>query len=87
MSLEQHLVRNRWLLHRFGVANLTELQSGIQSAPEGPRGDGHSDFLGHLDRTDLGIDWHKLEDYDRRVMVLERELARVRRDFRAFNYF
>ena len=87
MSLEQHLVRNRWLLHRFGVANFTELQSGIESAPEGPREDGHSRFLGHLDRADRYIAWNKLEDYDRRVMDLERELARVRRDFRAFNYF
>lgn len=84
MSLEQHLLRNRWLLHRFGVANFTELQSGIESAPEGPRGDGHSHFLGHLDRTGLQIDWAKLETYDRRVMDLERELARVRGDFRAF---
>lgn len=87
MSLEQHLVRNRWLLYRFGAANFTELQSGIQTAPEGPRGDGHSEFLGHLSSVNLKIDWNKLEEYDARVMELERELARVRGDFRAFKYF
>lgn len=87
MSLEQHLLRNRWLLHRFGVATFTELKSGIESAPEGTRGDGHSHFLGHLDRADEQIDWNKLEDYDRRVMDLERELARVRSDFLALKYF
>jgi len=87
MSLEQHLLRNRWVLYRFGVANFTELQAGIESAPEGPRGDGHSHFLGHLDRKGLQINWAKLETYDRRVMDLERELARVRDNFRAFKYF
>ena len=87
MSLEHHLVRNRWLLSRFGVANFTELKSGIESAPEGPRGDGQSEFLGHLSNVNLNIEWNKLEGYDRRVMDLERELSRARSGFRAFKYF
>jgi len=87
MSLEQHLVRNRWLLYRFGVASFTELQSSLESAPEGPRGDGHSHFLGHLDRSGLHIDWNRLEYYDQRVMALERDLVRARGDFLAFKYF
>ncbi len=87
MSLERHLVRNRWLLGRFGVHSFTELQSGLESAPEGSRGDGHSHFLGHLDRAGLQVNWRRLEDYDRRVMERERELVRARGDFRAFKYF
>ena len=87
MSLERNQVRNRWLLYRFGVTSFTELQSGLDSANEGPRGDGHSHFLGHLETASLRIDWNKLEGYDLRVMDLERELARARSGFRAFKYF
>ncbi len=33
MSLERHLVRNRWLSYRFGVSRFSEPRSGIESAP------------------------------------------------------
>lgn len=87
MTLERHLVRTRWVLYRLGAASFTELKSGIEASPEGPRGDGHSHFLGHLDRAGLGIDWNRLEAYDLRVMDLERGLTRARPDLRSFKYF
>ncbi|MAT65428.1 MAG: hypothetical protein CMN57_07260 [Gammaproteobacteria bacterium] len=87
MTLERNLVRSRWLLNRLGVNSFTELKTGIETAPEGPRGDGHSHFLGHLDRAGLRIDWNRLEAYDLRVMELERELTRARHDVIGFKYF
>lgn len=87
MTLEKHLIRNRWVLNRLGVETFTELKSGIESASEGPRGDGHSYFLGHIERAGLNIDWNRLEAYDLRVMDLERDLARVRADFHGLKYF
>jgi len=87
MTLEIHLVRNRWALNRLGVESFTELKSGVESASEGPRGDGHSYFLGHIERAGLDIDWNRLEAYDLRVMDLERDLARARADFQGLKYF
>ncbi len=87
MSLERRLVLSRWLLDRLGANSFAELQGALAAIQEGPRGDGHSHFLGALHRTGLKLAPALLETFDFRVMDLERELARSRRDFRAYKYF
>ncbi len=79
MSLERHLVLNRWLHHLLGAEGLEPLTQDLSAAEEGPAGDGQSHFLRRLaTRRGLRLPAQRLAEYDVHILDYERRLGHRR---------
>ncbi len=87
MSLEHHLVLNRYLHHLLGAEDFETLKNVLRPLAEGPDASGQSFFYGALAGLNGQIPRADLQIYDRRVMAYEATLRRSRKDFQAFRYF
>ncbi len=87
MNFERNLVRNRFFLRELGFADLEDLKSVLDRVPEGMAEDGQSWFYRALSARikDRALQ-EQLREYDRRILALERDLAKARGVFR-FKYF
>lgn len=87
MSLQRHLVLNRWLHALLGADDLEALKGALAAQEEGPGGDGQSHFFRVLaGRRDRKLDEDTLAAYDARLVDYEARLSRARGGLR-FKYF
>lgn len=85
MTLEHHLVLNRWLLHQLGADDLDSLKDDFRALPPDPTGE--SPFLRVLlEREGLRVPEVALRAYDGRIRDYEARLAAARGGF-AWKYF
>jgi hypothetical protein len=90
MNIERSLVLNRYFHDLFGAERFDELRWVLKEQEEGPAPGGRSHFFHVLaGRSGLKIEVRSLEEYDRRIMEYEADLAKRRRVelFRSFKYF
>lgn len=83
MSLDGHLVLNRWLDSQFGAEDSESSKSVLVAQEEGPSGDGRRLFFRALaGRRGKKLAEEKLREYDARVVDYEARLARARSGLR-----
>jgi hypothetical protein len=90
MNLERSLVLNCYLHSLFGAERFDDLRRALKEQEEDVGPDGRSRFFHVLfGRSGVKIEPRTLEEYDRRVMEYEAELAKKRRaePFKSFKYF
>ena len=90
MNIERSLVLNRYFHGLFGAERFDELRRVLKEQEEGLGPNGRSRFFHVLaGRSGLKIQARSLEEYDRRIMEYEADLAKRRRvePFRSFKYF
>lgn len=85
MSLERHLVLNRWLSRQLGADGIDELKGDFQALEPGI--DGETPYLrALLERDGVELAADRLPEYDGRIREYETRLAEARGDF-AWKYF
>lgn len=87
MTFERHLLLNRYFLRALGFDDLEELKTVLDRVLEGAAEDGQSWFYRALSARMKDLDvQQKIQEYDRRVLALERDFAKARGTFR-YKYF